>query len=123
MYPIALVGALIVVLSGAMILRPERWSGFMMTFSEMKYARLLEAASGLLFGAVLMLFAEETRDPILVGPIGLVFAIYGVALLLTPSSVLQAFVRWWARKKLFVPAALGAVVIGVYLVYVALASA
>ena len=119
MYLIALVGMLMIVFSGAMVLSPDRWSSFAMTFSEMKYGRLLEAGSGLLFGAVLMLFAEQTGDPTLVGPIGLVLAIYGVAVLLTPAAALQKFLRLWARKKLFLPAALATTVLGIYLVYVA----
>ena len=121
-YAIAFFGILMILLSGMMVLDPDKWSTGILKFSQMKYFHIFEIASRLLFGAIFITFSEQTLYPAVMGAFGYLMVAVGAGLLMAGPSRHKRFAVWSAKKfnKTFRPAGVVSTVAGVFIVYGAL---
>ena len=121
MYFISLFGALMVLLSIIMVVSPEYWSKGIMKFSEKPFFHPFEIVSRLLFGVVLVVFADQTLYPIFMSFLGYVLVLVGVGLAFTPPSRHRQFAVWSAQKfkEMFRPAGIGSLLFGTFIIYAA----
>ncbi len=121
MFLIALFGALLMVLSIIMIIRPSAFAAGIVRFSQMRYFHLFEIISRLLAGVAFICFADDTAYPGLTGVMGWVLLGVGIGLILTPSTLHRRFAVWSAMsfRNLFRPAGVASLAFGAYIVYTA----
>ena len=122
MYAIAFFGILLVLISFVMVIDPDYWSNGIVKFSRAKYFHGFEIISRLGFGAVFIVFSEQTHYPAVIGTFGYLMVTVGVVLLLTPPSRHKQFAVWSAKKfnKTFRPAGTVSMLFGAFIVYGAL---
>ena len=104
-----------------MIFNPGYWSVGVVRFSEKPYFHPFEILSRLAFGAVFIVYADQTLYPTLMSGIGYLLVAVGVGLLLTPPARHRQFALWSAHrfKNTFRPAGFVSLVFGAFLVYAA----
>jgi hypothetical protein len=121
-YAIAFFGMLMIFLSVAMVVDPDSFSSGILKFSRMPYFHGFEIVSRVAFGAVFVVFSEQTRYPAVIGAFGYLMVTVGLGLLIAGSSRHKQFAVWSARKfnKTFRPAGIASIVFGSFIVYVAL---
>ena len=111
-----------ILLSGVMVIDPDKWSDGILKFSRMTYFHGFEIVSRLLFGAIFVVFSEQTLYPTVMGAFGYLMVAVGVGLLVAGPSRHKRFAVWSAKKfnKTFRPAGVVSTVAGVFIVYGAL---
>lgn len=122
MYAIAFFGVLMILLSGVMVIDPDKWSSGILKFSGITYFHSFEIVSRLLFGAIFIAFSEQTLYPTVLGAFGYLMVAVGVGLLIAGPSRHKRFAVWSARKfnKTFRPAGVVSTVVGIFIIYGAL---
>jgi len=86
MVGIAFFGLIMIALSFMMIFTPQAWLDRALRFCRLPYMHPLEIAIRLGFGAIFILFADDTRFPVTIRSIGYLLVAVGAALLfLRPS--------------------------------------
>ena len=122
MYAIAFFGILMILLSAVMAINPDNWSDGILKFSRMKYFHGFEIASRLFFGAIFIVFSEQTLYPTVMGAFGYLMVAVGLGLLVVGPSRHKQFAVWSAAKfnKTFRPAGIVSTSFGVFIVYGAL---
>lgn len=125
MYLIAFFGALMALLSVVMVANPGYWSRAIVKFSKASYFHPFEILSRLIFGIILINFADQTLHPTLISVVGYILVIVGIGLSFTPPSRHRQFAVWSAQKfrKVFRPAGAVSFAFGIFIVYAALMSA
>lgn len=122
MWLIALFGLLMIAVSLVILFKPVYFSFKTIEFSHQKWFHPFEISSRILFGIILVYFAEQTLHPTLFGYLGYIIMAVGVGLLFTPVTLHQKYARYWAAKVswLKVPAILG-IAFGMFVIFSALA--
>ena len=122
MYAIASFGILMILLSAVMAINPDNWSDGILKFSRMRYFHGFEIASRLFFGAIFIVFSEQTLYPTVMGAFGYLMVAVGLGLLVVGSSRHRQFAVWSAAKfnKTFRPAGIVSITFGAFIVYGAL---
>ena len=118
-YAIAVFGVLMMALSTVMVINPGYWSDVIVRFSRQKYFHAFEILSRLSFGAIFIVFAEQTLYPVVMGVLGYLMMAVGVVLLIMPSRKHKEFAVWSAKKfrNAFRPAGFGSMAFGAFIVY------
>lgn len=80
-----------------MIANPEKFSRWIVSFSEKSYFHPFEIISRLAAGVGFTYFSGETRFPAMFLGIGILLVAVGAGLLLTPPSRHRQFARWSAE--------------------------
>ena len=121
MYAIALFGAIMVVMSLAMVASPEGWGKAIVRFSRMPYMHLFEIITRIGFGLLFVTYADHSKFPTVITFIGYMLLAVGVGLMLTPPSYHRRFAVWCAAKlaKYFRAAGLASLAFGIFLIYAA----
>lgn len=122
MYAIAFFGILMILLSGVMVVDPDKWSTGILKFSRMTYFHVFEIVNRLLFGTIFIAFSEQTLYPIVISAFGYLMVAVSAGLLMAGPSRHKRFAVWSAKKfnKTFRPAGIVSTVVGVFIVYGAL---
>ena len=122
MYAIIFFGALMIVISGIMIISPAYWSHSIKRFSQMPYFHLSEIITRLVAGVIFVVYAAQTQSPTVITIVGYIFLAVGGGLMLTPPSAHRRFAVWSVEKfqKVFRPAGVVSLLFGIFLIYSAL---
>ncbi len=122
MYGIAFFGLLMAALSGSMISNPDGFARGIVRFSEARYFHAFEILSRLAFGAVFLVYSDQTQFPTTMRVVGLLLVAVGAGLLLTPPARHRQYAVWSADRfrRLFRPAGVLSMAFGVFIVYAAL---
>ncbi len=121
-YAIAFFGILMMLLGVVMAIDPDNWSNGILKFSRMTYFHGFEVVSRLSFGAIFIVFSDQTLYPFVMGALGYLMVAVGVGLLISGPSRRRQFAVWSARKfnKSFRPAGIASTAFGAFIVYAAL---
>lgn len=122
MYLIAFFGALMILLSAVMVVNPAYWSEGIVRFSQKPYFHPFEILSRLIFGAIFIVFSDQTFYPVIMLVVGYLLVAVGAGLLITPPSKHKQFAVWSAQKfkQTFRPAGAISLAFGVFIVYSAI---
>jgi hypothetical protein len=118
-YAIAFFGVLMILLSAVMVIDPDRWSDGILKFSRMRYFHGFEIGSRLFFGAIFIVFSQQTLYPTVMGAFGFLMVAVGLGLLAVGASRHRQFAAWSAAKfnKVFRPAGIVSTIFGAFIVY------
>ena len=110
-----------IVISLIVLIRPSLWRTVLDRFIEYPYFHEIEIGLRLAFGAAFIVYADQTRYPLVVTLTGAVFFIAGVALLLMGKSrhrrlAVDMMERVYGMLR---PVSVPILVLGVFLVYAA----
>lgn len=104
-----------------MIASPAAWSRGILTFAKKPYFHIAEILSRLSLGGLLLFFADSTLYPLFIKIVGGVFVFAGVFLILAGEKRHREFaVRSATFTKIFRPAGIVGLILGAFIVYIAL---
>ncbi len=111
-----------ILLSTMMVINPDSWSNGILKFSQMKCFHGFEIVSRLFFGAIFIIFSDQTLYPTVMRAIGYLMAAVGVGLLIAGPSRHKQFAVWSAKKfyRTFRLAGIASLVFGAFIAYAAL---
>ncbi len=98
MYLIAAFGLLMMLLSLAMVIKPESFSKGIISFSEKTYFHLFEIVSRIIAGLIFITYAADTAFPTVISVIGFALILVGVGLAITPPRMHKKFAVWSANE-------------------------
>lgn len=98
MYLIAAFGLLMMLLSLAMVIKPESFSKGIISFSEKTYFHLFEIVSRIIAGLIFITYAVDTAFPTVISIVGFALILVGLGLAMTPPHVHKKFAVWSANE-------------------------
>ncbi len=121
MIAIVIFGAGMVALSVGMVVKPEAWARAAVRFTRLRFMHPFEIVTRIGFGALFVLYADQTKFPTLIRVLGYALLAVGVALLFTPPRVHRRFGVWCVEKtaRFLRPAGLASLAFGIFLIYAA----
>lgn len=119
MFAIGVFGLGMVGISLALVARPDASAEAVRRFVRLRYFHPFEVVTRLGFGVLFVLYADQSRFPIVILLFGYMLVAVGLALMVTPPSYHRRFGIWSVDKfsKHFRVAGLGSLAFGVLLVY------
>ncbi len=122
MIAVALFGAGMVALSLGMVARPEASARAAVRFTRLRWMHPFEVVTRIGFGALFVLYADQTKFPLLIRVLGYALLAVGIALLFTPPRIHRRFGVWCIEKtaRFLRPAGVMSLAFGIFLIYAAL---
>ncbi|MBT8058133.1 MAG: hypothetical protein KJO33_00980 [Gammaproteobacteria bacterium] len=119
---IILLCVLITAMAAWLLVRPESLTRLLLRNAGRTWMHVLAAAVRIVLGALLVLYADQSRFPVVLAVIGWFAIAAGVVLALMPPSRFQSLVEWaFERFGAYVRvAAAAAVAFGLFLIYAVL---
>lgn len=119
---VMLSGAVMVGVSLWMIINPAAFARFIVRFVHLKYMHPFEILSRLTLRVLFVLAADDTRHPTLIRALGYLFMAVGAGLVFMLPAAHRRLGIWMAASlvPMFRPAACGALLFGVFLIYTTL---
>lgn len=116
---IILFGLFIISIAVTIMLRPESFTGILTRHARAAWVHLLAVVVRIVFGLVLVFYAEQSRFPLALQIIGWIAIVAGVMLALLPREKFARLLMWaLERFSSYLPfAALIATILGGFLIY------
>ena len=120
MYFIAAFGALMMLLSIVMIVKPSYWAVGIVSFSKQTFFHWFEVSSRMVCGGLFVYFSQATKQPELVNVIGYILISVGIGLVVVGEKRHKVFAVWSAKtlRPIFSVAGVFSLIFGAYLVYI-----
>ena len=112
-------GGFIAVMAGAMAIRPAAFMDYMLKHAGDMWFHVLAAGMRIVLGIVLILYAPESRFPLVLQILGWIALVAGIVLAVLPPSRFKQLMGWVVEKfRGFVRiAAMAAILFGAFLIY------
>jgi len=91
---IILFGLLIVAMAGFMLVRPREMTGYLLEHAGETWLHILAAGVRIIMGIALILYAGNSRFPMILHVIGWIALVAGIALALVPPSKFKRLMEW-----------------------------
>jgi len=116
---IILFGLFIIAMAGLMLLRAKFFTETMIKHAESAWMHILAASVRIVFGLVLVLYADQSRFPLTLHIIGWIGIVAGVLLALLPRAKFARLINWALKQfTRYIPVgALFAIIFGGFLIY------
>lgn len=116
---IILFGLFMLIMAGLMMLWPRKFTSYMLKQASETWLYISAIAVRLALGAVLILYADQSRHPLALQIIGAIAVIAGVVLIFVTKPKFQNLIQWaFGRLGKYMRAvACFAILFGGYLIY------